>query len=207
MSVSRLTEGGTPERGRRYQIPPQSGVGFTLKAGESLRVIDPEGEQVADFICFDAADQREWLSSGRTLDYESTIFLTSGHKLWSNRSRVMAEIVADTVGRHDFLLTPCSSDTFKIIYGNDAPHPSCFGNICGALERFGIQPDDVPTTLNLFMYVDVAPNGRLEVKPPQSKAGDSVEIVARTDLIVGLTACSAEMSNNYRFKPIEFCIH
>lgn len=186
-------------------IAPQSGVAFTLHAGERLRVTDPEGEQVADLVCFRRDDLREWLSSGRTLDYNETILLTTGHLLYSNRSRPMLEIVADTVGRHDFLLTPCSPETFQILY-EDAPadHPSCFGNLCTHLAPYGIAPDDIPTTLNLFMNVEVAPDGRLSVKPPLSRAGDHVVLEARMDLVVGLTACSAEQSNNFRFKPIAY---
>ena len=54
------------------------------------------------------------------------------------------------------------------------------------------------------MNVDVGPDGALNILPPRSKAGDHLDLRAETDLVVGLTACSAEMSNNYRLKPIEF---
>jgi uncharacterized protein YcgI (DUF1989 family) len=188
----------------RRRIEPQSGAGFELARGERLRVIDPEGEQVADFVAFAAADRREWLSSGRTIDYASTIYLTAGHVLYSNRSNPMLTITHDTVGRHDFLYTPCSRDTFRIIYNNTAPHPSCFDNLAGSLRAYGIEDDRIPTTFNIFMNVDVLASGELKIHPPRSKAGDCIELRAEMDLIVGLTACSAEMSNNYRFKPIEY---
>ena len=97
----------------RERIAPQSGTSFELKKGDRLKVIDPEGEQVSDLMCFAKDDKREWLSSGRSLDYANTIFLTRGHDLYSNRSRKMLTIVEDTVGRHDFLLTPCSSENFS----------------------------------------------------------------------------------------------
>ena len=194
----------------RRRIEPQRGAAFELKAGQFLKVIDPCGEQVSDLVCFDKEDKREWLSSGRTFDYADTIFVTCGHKLYSNRSRVMLEIVEDTVGRHDFLLTPCSPETFEIIYKIDTkknPHPSCFENLHTHLAPFGIQPDEIPTTLNLFMNVQIEANGALAVKPPLSKANDYITLRAARDLIVGLTACSAEQSNNYSFKPIEFEIY
>ena len=63
------------------------------------------------------------LSAGRTIDYASRIYLTTGDPLYSNRSNVMLDIVEDEVGRHDFLLTPCSKDTFRIIYGDSRPAP------------------------------------------------------------------------------------
>ena len=188
----------------RRRIEPQTGTAFEMNRGDRLRVIDPLGEQVADFIAFARDDPREWLSSGRTLDYNSTIYLTAGHILYSNRSNPMLTLTADSVGRHDFLYTPCSPETFSILYQSTGHHPSCFENLVINLRPFGIEPDQIPTTFNIFMNVDLSPTGELSVLPPRSKAGDSLEMRAEVDMIVGLTACSAEMSNNYRFKPIEF---
>ncbi|AWN37414.1 DUF1989 domain-containing protein [Methylobacterium radiodurans] len=189
----------------RHEIPPRSGTAFTLDRGQRLTVIDPQGEQVADLLAFRRDDTDEVISSGRTLDYASRIFLTTGDKIYSNRSNVLLEIVADTVGRHDFLLTPCSADTFRIIYGDTEPHRGCFGNLAHALAPYGIGPDRIPVAFNVFMNVAVdGTSGALEVRPPLSRAGDHVTFEAREDLIVGLTACSALQSNNYAFKPIQY---
>ncbi len=185
-----------------HHIAPQTGIGLQLRTGQILRVIDPEGEQVADFLAYAADDHREWLSSGRSLDYNNTIYLTTGHILYSNRSNPMLTIVEDRVGRHDFLLTPCSPDTFRILYDHHGHHPSCFENLAGSLEPFGIERDDIPTTFNIFMNVEILSSGDLKIGPPRSRAGDWIDLRAEIDLIVGVTACSAEMSNNYSFKPI-----
>ncbi|MGI8821492.1 MAG: DUF1989 domain-containing protein [Chthoniobacterales bacterium] len=189
---------------KRSRLEPQTGTAFELRAGQTLRVIDLQGEQVADLTAFARADTSEWLSSGRTIDYANTIYLTKGHTLYSNRSRPMFTITADDVGRHDFLLTPCSRETFEIIYGNTDPHPSCFENLWRNLQEFGIAPDAIPTTFNIFMNVQVASDGGLIILPPPSKAGDAITLRAEMDLIVGLTACSAELSNNGSFKPIGY---
>lgn len=186
-------------------IPPRSGVSFILKKGQQLKIVDIEGEQVSDFICYNLHDTNEYLSSGRTIDYAETILLTKGHSFYSNRSNVMFGMIEDTVGRHDFLLTPCSAETFKIIYGHKEPHHGCFGNLCNVLQGYGIKPDDIPVSFNIFMHVTVdSDTGKVSVLPPKSKAGDYVILEAQMDLIVGLTACSAEMSNNYSFKPIGY---
>jgi uncharacterized protein YcgI (DUF1989 family) len=185
-------------------LEPQTGTAFELTKGQFLRVIDLEGEQVADLTAFNAIEKAEWLSSGRSLDYANRIYLTKGDLLYSNRSRPMFKIVEDDVGRHDFLLTPCSAETFQIIYRNAEAHPSCFNNLTTHLAPFGIGPDSIPTTLNIFMNVEIDAKGAFRVLPPRSRAGDSIVLRAEMDLIVGLTACSAEMSNNYRFKPIGF---
>jgi uncharacterized protein YcgI (DUF1989 family) len=188
-------------------IPPRSGVSFILKKSQRLTVVDLEGEQVSDFICYNLSDTHEYLSSGRTIDYADTIFLTKGHPFYSNRSNIMFEMVEDTVGRHDFLLTPCSVDTFRIIYGHSTPHRGCLGNLAEALKEFEITPDDIPTCFNIFMHVAVdGETGKIQVLPPKSKPGDYVIIEAKMDLIVGMTACSAEMSNNYSFKPIGYIL-
>ncbi len=192
---------------KKYHLDPQTGIGLTIKKGQFLKIIDPKGEQVSDLTAFALDDIAEWLSSGRTIDYANKIYLTTGNVLYSNRSRPMLSIVEDTVGRHDFLLTPCSPETFKIIYNNHEYHPSCFENLHTNLARFGITPDMIPTTLNVFMNVVVLETGELRIDPPPSKAGDYIIFRAEMDLIVGVTACSAEMSNNYSFKPIDVEIY
>ena len=185
-------------------LAPQCGTAFELNRGDVLRVIDREGEQVADLTAFNRNDINEWLSSGRTIDYANTIYVTTNDVLYSNRSRPMFTITEDEVGRHDFLLTPCSPETFQIIYKDQHYHPSCFENLSTNLRRYGVTPDRIPTTFNIFMNVEVGTDGRLSILPPRSRAGQSITLRAEMDLIVGLTACSAEMSNNYRFKSIAY---
>ena len=187
-----------------YKINKQSGTAFTLNKGQSLKVIDPEGEQVSDMVLFNSKDVREKLSSGKTLDFQEKLLITRGDSLWSNRSNIMAEIIEDTNGRNDFLLAPCSEETFKIMYNDQNYHPSCFENLYKNLESFGIGKDDIPTAFNIFMNVQWNEEGKLSVDAPLSKAGDYLVITAKMDLVVGLTACSAEDSNNGSFKPIHY---
>ena len=194
-------------RGVTEVIAPRTGVAFTLDAGQRLTVIDPQGEQVGDLLAFNRGDVREVISSGRTLDYASRIYLTTGDPLYSNRSNVMLRIVADTAGRHDFLLTPCSADTFRIIYGDEHPHRGCFGNLAAALAPYSIAPDAIPVAFNCFMNVPIdGATGALTVAPPLSRAGDHIVFAAEMDLVIGLTACSALQSNNGSFKPIHYRI-
>ena len=188
-----------------HEIAPRSGVAFELARGQRLRVIDPAGEQVADLLAYNRHDIGEVLSSGRSLDYASCIYLTTGHSMYSNRSNVLLKIVEDTVGRHDFLLTPCSAEMFRILYGDGDPHRGCFGNLAVALAPYGVVPDAIPTAFNIFMNVPVdVHTGRLRVDPPLSRAGDYIVFEASMDLVIGLTACSAGQSNNFRYKPIHY---
>ena len=89
--------------------------------------------------------------------------------VYSNRSRPMLTIVADDVGVHDFLLTPCSVDTFRHFYPDQPEHRGCFGNLAAALAPHGIGPDRIPIAFNCFMNVPVAPDGRITVEPPLSR--------------------------------------
>lgn len=185
-------------------IEPQTGAAFTMKKGQTLTVLDPRGSQVSDMVLINSADKREKISSGKTLDFEESILISKGNYLWSNRSQKMMEILEDTNGRNDFLIAPCSPETFQIMYNNHEEHPSCLNNLHVNLSRFGIELDEIPTAFNIFMNVQFTTEGKISVLPPTSKAGDYVIFRAEMDLIVGLTACSAEDSNGGSFKPIKY---
>lgn len=189
-----------------HEIAPRSGTAFRLATGAVLRVIDPQGRQVSDLVAYAADDVREVISNGRTFDYEETLRLTTGHRLWSNRSRPMLEIVEDSVGTHDFLLTPCSEATFRHFYPEHPVHRGCFGNLAEALAPFGIEPDAIPCAFNAFMNVPVGANGAIRVDPPLSQAGGFIRLRAAMDLVIGLTACSAYASNGGSFKPIHYAV-
>lgn len=187
------------------RIPPRSGTAFELKEGQLLTVFDPEGEQVSDLVAFNAHDRREYLSSGRSIDYAGRMFLSTDDILYSNRSVPMLTIVEDEVGRHDFSLTPCSRETFSIIYGDEDPHHGCQGNLEMALAPYGIGPDAIPIAFNVFMHVAVdSDSGEIKVLPPKSKPGEKTVFRAEMDLVVAMTACSAGQSNNFRYKPIDY---
>ncbi len=187
------------------RILPCSAQSVELDLGDELVIIDPEGQQVSDLVAFGRPDLNEYLSSGRSLDYAARLWLTTGNALYSNRSRKMLSIVEDTCGRHDFTLTPCSKDTFRIIYGEDTGRPGCEGNLVAALAAYDIGVDRIPVAFNVFMHVAIdAITGEFRVLPPLSKAGDFVRLRAEMPLVVAMTACSAGQSNNFSFKPIDF---
>ncbi|GAC1498198.1 MAG: urea carboxylase-associated family protein [Vulcanimicrobiaceae bacterium] len=184
-------------------LPAQSSTAVLVPSGKALEVIDLQGEQVADLCIFSAADPREYFSSGRTLDYNERIYLTTGALLYSNRSRPLVRIEQDDVARHDYLLTPCSERMFEILNGVSG-HPSCHANLCLALKPFGIESDGIHATFNCFMNVAVSPEGAVTVLPPASRPGNRAVFRAMDDLIVGITACSSERTNNGRCKPIGY---
>ena len=178
-------------------------MALEMQRGQRLRVIDIEGEQVVGLVAFARRDIAEWLSNGRSFDYNGTIAMTYGSVLYSNQSNPMFTILEDTVGRHDFLLAACSPEMFKIQYGYEEGHPSCLENLAIALAPYGIEVSMIPTPFNIFMNVEVRPGGSLVMRPPCSKAGDSITLRAEMDLLVAVSTCSAGICNNYRHKPID----
>jgi len=186
------------------RIPPCSGRAVVLEAGDELIIIDPQGEQVSDLTAFSRGDTAEYLSSGRSIDYASKLFLSTGDLLYSNRSNPMFSIIEDTCGRHDFTLTPCSKKMFEMLYGEEEGRPGCEGNLAEALAPYGIGIDRIPTAFNVFMNVAFDEAGKVSVLPPLSKPGDFIRLRAEMPLIAAMTACSAGQSNNFSYKPIDF---
>ncbi len=187
---------------RHYEIKPRTGAAFTVKKDQGIRVVDVEGEQVADLVCFARQDTEEYLSSGRSIDYNEKLYLSTGDILYSNRSKPMLTIIRDPVGRHDFLFAPCSREMFQLTYKITEPHPNCLDNLSNSLRPYGIRAGQIPTAFNIFMNVAISAEGRLIVRPPLSKAGDFIDLRAEMDLIVGVSACSAGKCNNFNCTPI-----
>jgi hypothetical protein len=121
------------------------------------------------------------------LDYNNTVYLTTGNVLYSNQSRPMFTIFEDRVGKHDFLLTPCSQETFDILCeGHEGYHPSCFENLTKNVKQFRIAKDDIPTTFIVLMNVDILQSGELRIGPPLSKPGEFVDLRGRWISLSGL---------------------
>ncbi len=201
------TSGVPPVTAGFERIPPCSGRAIELDLGDELVVLDPMGQQVSDLTAFAREDMAEYLSSGRSIDYASRLWLSTGDVLYSNRSRAMFTIVEDTCGRHDFTLTPCSKRMFELLYGETEGRPGCEGNLASALAPYGISIDRIPIAFNIFMHVTVdGSTGAISVQPPLSRAGDFIRLRAQMPLVVAMTACSAGQSNNFSYKPIDFRI-
>ncbi|HEY2676597.1 MAG TPA: urea carboxylase-associated family protein [Steroidobacteraceae bacterium] len=186
-------------------IEAGTGEFVALKAGQTLRLIDPQGGQSGDLMAYRDGDITEWLSNGRTFDYAGTIYLTTGHTLYSNKSNPMLAIVRDDVGRHDFLYASCSLEMYRRQYGS-LDHRNCLSNIVGALAHLGVKPHLVPTAFNFFMNARVGEDGRLAIMPPLSKSGDLTELRAEMDLAIAITACPSLTCNGGAIKPVQYSV-
>lgn len=180
----------------QHIVSPGGGAGVKLARGARIRLIDIEGGQTGDLMAF-SLDGRERLSNGRSFDYNGKLLLSTGDVLWSDLSNPMLTIVADDVGRHDFLYASCSIEMYRMQYGVTGYHANCSDNLRAALRELGIEPDSVPTTaFNFFMNVEVQPDGRLKILPPKCRKGDSMVLRAEMDLAIAVSACPAGTCND-----------
>jgi urea carboxylase-associated protein 1 len=188
-------------------IPPNGDWGRTIRAGQRLRIIDVEGKQAVDFLCYNAADPEERYNAADTMKYAGTIFLTTGHGIYSDRGRPLFTIVEDTCGRHDTIGGCCSAESNLKRYGV-AGTPNCRDNFLRALSKFGLGRKDIVTNLNFFMNVPVEADGKMYLAEGFSKPGDYIDLRAEMDVIAVISNCPQTRNpvNGYNPTPIRVIV-
>jgi urea carboxylase-associated protein 1 len=159
-----------------------------LPTGQTLRIVDLEGRQAVDFLCYNAADPEERYNAADTMKYAKTIFLTVGHGLYSDMGRRLFTIVEDTCGRHDTIGGCCSAESNEFRYGvKDTP--SCRANFLRALAAFGLGKKDIVANVNFFMNVPVETDGTMGIVDGLSRPGDHVLLRAEMDVLAVISNC------------------
>jgi uncharacterized protein YcgI (DUF1989 family) len=181
-------------------IPPRGGTAFPIKAGQVCRVVDLEGKQVADFICFNLHDFVDKLSPENTQLLNGTLFLTKGDHLYSTKATQLMTITADTCGVHDLISGSCSEYTNAFRYGVRGT-PNCRGNFERALKPYGIPLSEIPYSFNIFMNTPVLSEGKTGIQEPKSKAGDYLDLRANIDLLIAISNCPQERNPCNGFNP------
>ncbi|HLI41357.1 MAG TPA: urea carboxylase-associated family protein [Streptosporangiaceae bacterium] len=174
-------------------LAPRQPVAMELRAGHVLRVTDTEGQQVGDLIAFALRDMAEKLWVSNTIRLNKTVYLTTGHVLYSELSRPMLTIIQDTCGRHDLLAGSCNAEIDAVRYGVDG-HRGCVENFLSVLRRYGLERKDIPMSFNLFMNCPIGSDGRWEIAGPTSNAGDHIDLRAEMDLLVALSNCPQDLN-------------
>lgn len=174
-------------------IPARSGLALTLRGGETLRVIDIEGSQACDLVCFNLEDLAECLSPARTRLWHWRLRISTGDRLISNRHRPMMTMTEDTAGVHDLLLPSCNRRLYTDFFHVD-PRDGCFELLVQALAPHGVSADLVPDPFNLFTNTGVEGEREMVIRPSASRPGDHVDLRADMDLLVGLTACPEDIT-------------
>ncbi|HLR61978.1 MAG TPA: urea carboxylase-associated family protein [Lentibacillus sp.] len=173
-------------------IPPYEGRSTLLKPGEELVIIDVDGKQVGDFVCFNRNDSSEFVSPVHMRASLSSIRLKVGDPLYSNKRRPLMTFAEDTVGKHDFFFPACDYYRYKVDFGSE-DHPNCHDNLKEALEAYGLGNKPVPDPINLFMNNVLDETGDYELSEPLSNPGDYVRLQALEEVVIACSTCSQDM--------------
>ncbi|PKM30543.1 MAG: urea carboxylase [Gammaproteobacteria bacterium HGW-Gammaproteobacteria-11] len=181
-----------------------------IKAGQTLRLLDLEGNQAVDTLFFSAENPRERYDVQRTLRKQNSVYLTTGSVLYSNLGKPMLTISADTCGRHDTLGGACAQESNTVRYALDTRYMhSCRDNFLRASLHDGrLRKADISHNINFFMNVPVTPEGGLTFEDGISGAGKYVELVAHMDIIVLISNCPQlnNPCNGYNPTPAEILV-
>jgi uncharacterized protein len=191
------------ETGTSLIIPPKFGRAFEVLQGQRFRIVQVEGEQVADMTLFNLRDHSERMSAPVTCS-QNQRYMTRVETLWSGppHLRRIAAITGDTYKRH-WMHGRCTALTYRTHDHIESPR-SCQLNICEAVAPFGIVERDVPfDTMNVFMEVDLTPEGQYVFRETRAKKDDFIELTADIDLLVAISNCPGDnIVNNYSCKPL-----
>jgi uncharacterized protein len=201
-----------PKRALRDRLVP-AGEGFIERVarGQTLRIVDLEGNQAVDTLFYSAADPRERYSATDTIRQQGNLYLTTGSVLRSSLGNPMLSVVADTCGRHDTLGGACAAESNTVRYGQHTKYMhSCRDNFLLALAKsdLGLEKRDLTCNINFFMNVPVTPAGGLTFEDGISAGGKYVELRAELDVIVLISNCPQlnNPCNAYNPTPIRLLI-
>ena len=196
----------------RQTVPAGSYWMHVVKAGQTFRIVDVLGNQAADTLFYAAADPAEHYSVTDTIREQGNVYLSIGTKLISQHGKVMLEIVADTVGRHDTLGGACATESNTVRYALDKKTMhACRDSYLLALaenSHFGLSKRDIAHNINFFMNVPITPEGGLTFADGVSGPGRYVEMRAEMDVIVLISNCPQlnNPCNAYNPTPIEVMV-
>ena len=178
-----------------------------VRAGQTLRIVDLEGRQAVDFLCYNANDYEDRYAAADTMKINGSIFIGKGSVLYSVNCNPLFTVSEDTCGFHDTIGGCCSSALNRRRYGKP-DDPNCRANFLAQLARYGMGPRDMAANVNFFMYVPVGANGAMAMGPSISKPGDFVELRAETDVLAVISNCPQMNNpvNDYKPTPVRTTI-
>ncbi|MEO0830897.1 MAG: DUF1989 domain-containing protein [Pseudomonadota bacterium] len=177
-------------------VPAREPWSARMTAGQRLRLVDLEGQQAIDFLCFGTErfeGQVERYHMPNTLKIPKRLTIGQGSVLYSQFARPMMTVLEDTCGGHDTIFGCCSFAVDQVRYGAQNAE-CCQRNFEREMERHGLGPEHVVANVNFFMNVPVSADGHVEIVEGQSSAGDYVDLRAEMDLIAVLSNCPQELN-------------
>jgi urea carboxylase-associated protein 1 len=188
-------------------IAPGGHWSGVVPRGDILRLIDLEGCQAVDFLCYNAADPSERYNAADTMKIAGSIFLGAGTTLYSGAGGKLFTIVRDTCGLHDTIGGCCSSESNFVRYGvRDTPN--CRDNFLRGLAPHGLGRKDIVANVNFFMYVPVERDGKMAIVDGRSKPGDHVDLRAEMAALAVISNCPQvnNPANGYNPTPVQVIV-
>jgi urea carboxylase-associated protein 1 len=181
-------------------VAPGTPWARVITRGQTLRIVDLEGQQAVDFLCYNAARPEERYNAADTMKLAGSIFLSKGVSLYSGLGRKLFTVVEDTCGYHDTIGGCCSAESNELRYGVRNT-TNCRDTFLRALEPFGLGVKDIVANVNWFMYVPVEPDGRMAIVEGRSKPGDHVDLRAEMDVLAVISNCAQVHNPANAYKP------
>ncbi len=169
-------------------VAPRERLSDVIPSGHKLRIVDLEGYQAVDFLCYDAENPAERYCAADTMKISGKIFLETDTVLYSNLANPLFTITEDTCGRHDTIGGCCSLESNRLRYGVER-QPNCRDNFLKALAPYGLGEKDIVANINFFMYVPVEADGTMAIVDGLSKPGDYVDLLAERNVLAVLSNC------------------
>lgn len=161
-----------------------------IAAGQTLRIVDLEGNQAVDFLLYATADDAERYSAQDTVAAQGNLFLREGTVLRSNEGRAMMTITASAVDYHDTIGGACSCESNTLRYGHHTKSEhACVENFLEANLLEGRGKRDIVSNINFFMNVPVEADGSLGIVDGISAPGLTVDLRAEMDVTVVVSNC------------------
>jgi len=171
-------------------VPAEAPWSHIIRRGQTLRIIDSEGQQAVDALLYCAESPAERYSAQDTLRMQRSAYVGLGTALVSNKGRVMARITADSCGQHDTSAGCCSCESNAVRFGEQTKYQhACRENFILELSRHGLTKRDIVANLNFFMNVPIDPSGNFTVVDGISAPGNYVDITAEIDVLFVISNC------------------
>ena len=184
----------------REIVPPRGRWSRRLETGQHLRIVDLEGQQAVDFLCYSAELPLDRINIPNTIKLNRSLYISKGCKIYSDHAKVLFTVVEDSCGFHDTLAGCCSNEIDLVRY-NIKKTQSCRANFIAELATWSMGASEIVSNINFFMRVPFEADGQVAIADGISKAGDHVELRAEMPVLAVLSNCPQEHNPAAGGKP------
>jgi urea carboxylase-associated protein 1 len=190
-----------------FVVPARQPWSRVIKQGEVLRIIDLEGQQAVDFLCYNAEDPGDRYSSMNTIKVQQNSYVGKDTVLYSDAGMPLFTVIEDTLGRHDTVYGCCSNPNNYLRYRVRTTE-SCYSNFLTELAKHGLDRSAIVSNVNFFMRVPIMADGAAGVAADVSPPGSYVDLRAEMDVLVVLSNCPQMHNpcNAYNPTPIRVIV-